>query len=326
MPPDELLGAFHEPPDDAEELVQRLESLVDGPQAARRLASYGKRAVAPLRRFLLEGKPSGVFQPRQWAVEALAALGAKDVLVEYLTREQPIPDPVESYGEEAVVNTAARLLARWADDEAYAVLLNLLRRKAMPGAIDAVGGFRRAEALPLFIAALGDSIARTFAEEALLKAGSLAQQALVEAALSPLPSGAGETPTSRTRRRSALRLLAELGLPDGAWERLLPLMRSRDLEIAARACRFGLHSETPQERKAAARKLIRLFPGASCFLQMEMKHWLLEQPADALAEIERELALKGHSAAFGRIPQDPLLRLQAALVGLSRLQPKEASG
>lgn len=294
------MDAVHEPSDDdVQGLVQRLESLVDGPRAAKRLTSCGERAIAPLRRFLLGGKPRGVFQPRQRAVEALAALGAKDVLVEYLTREQPIPDPVDSYGEEAVVNTAARLLARWADDEAYAVLLNLLRRKATPGVVDAVGEFQRAEAVPLFIGALGDSIARTFAEKALLKAGNLAQQALVEAALSPLPSAAGETPTSRIRRRSALRLLAESGLPHGAWERLSPLMRSRDPEIAARACRFGLHSETTQERKTAARKLIRLFPGAPCFLQMEMEHWLLEQPADALAEIARELALKGPAAAPG---------------------------
>lgn len=260
------------------ELLRGLDSLADGPRAAELLAACGELAVAPLRAFLMQGRPSGVFQPRQWAVETLAALGAKDVLMEYLASERVIPDPVDAYGEEAVVNTAARLLARWRDDEAYGVLLALLRRRATPGAIDAVGEFRRAEAIPVFIAALGDSISRTFAEEALRKAGTIALPALQEAALRPWPSVRRESPTSRIRRRGVLRLLAELGLQPGAWERLAPLLRSGDLEIAARANRLWLDSQDEGLRRAAVRRLVRLFPKVSCFLQFEMADWLRARP------------------------------------------------
>ncbi|SNS19300.1 hypothetical protein SAMN04488503_3118 [Humidesulfovibrio mexicanus] len=260
------------------ELVRDLDSLADGPRAAELLAACGERAVAPLRTFLMQGRPSGVFQPRQRAVETLAALGAKDVLMEYLTGEMAIPDPVDAYGEEAVVNTAARLLARWRDDKVYRVLLALLRRKATPGAIDAVGEFRRVEAIPVFIAALGDSISRTFAEEALRKAGAIALPALLEAALRPWPSAREETPTSRIRRRGVLRLLAELGPPPGAWEQFAPLLRSSDLEIAARASRLWLDSKDEGLRRAAVRRLASLFPKASCFLQFEMADWLRARP------------------------------------------------
>lgn len=272
-------SAWHDLSDaEVAELVRSLDSLADGPRAAELLAACGERAVAPLRAFLMEGRPRGVFQPRQWAVVTLAALGAKDALMEYLASERSIPDPVDSYGEEAVVNTAARLLARWRDDEAYAVLLALLRRKATPGVIDAVGEFRRAEAIPVFITALGDSIARTFAENALRKAGVLARPALLEAALRPAPSARREAPTSRIRRRGALRLLAELGLSADAWGRIAPLMRSRDQEIAARACRLILDSPDESERQGAARRLVRLLTKASCFLQFEIEDWLRAWP------------------------------------------------
>jgi HEAT repeat protein len=134
--------------DDLEKLIDRLNSLREGASAVAGLVACGERAVEPLRSFLLEGRPSGIFQPRQRAVEALAELGAKDVLIEYLTSEKPISDPVASYGEEAVANAAARLLAGWRDKEVYEVLLWPLRRKQLPGLIDGVGEFRRTEALP----------------------------------------------------------------------------------------------------------------------------------------------------------------------------------
>ena len=55
---------------DVAELVSQLESLVDGPVAALRLASRGEEAVAPLLQYLLTGRIPSVFQPRLWAVEA----------------------------------------------------------------------------------------------------------------------------------------------------------------------------------------------------------------------------------------------------------------
>ena len=56
--------------------------------------------------------------------------------------------PVDRYGEEAVENTAARLLGGWRDEEVYNVLLRLLRRKPMPGVIETIGEYRRTEGRP----------------------------------------------------------------------------------------------------------------------------------------------------------------------------------
>jgi len=52
------------------QLIRELDSLNTGKQAAARLVECGPLAIEPLRRFLLEGIPRKIFQPRLWAVEA----------------------------------------------------------------------------------------------------------------------------------------------------------------------------------------------------------------------------------------------------------------
>ena len=88
--------------DEIEELVQSLNSLHEGELGVDMLVACGRKAITPLQRFLLQGKRSGIFVPRQRAVRALAELGAKDVLLDYLTSEDHIVDPVAAHGEEAV--------------------------------------------------------------------------------------------------------------------------------------------------------------------------------------------------------------------------------
>lgn len=290
-------------------LIERLNSLKEGAQAAAVLVACGQRVVEPLRRFLLEGKPSGIFQPRQRAVEALAELRAKDVLIEYLTSERQILNPVDRYGEEAVEGTAARLLAEWSDEEVFQVLLRLLRRKALPGLIEAVSGFRRVEALPEFITALGDSIGRSFAEEALRQMGEAAHRALVVTALTPLPSIDYETPTSLCRRRSALRLLSQLNLSSEAWRMLTPMADDRDPEIAARANRIALTVPDENEKKRAVGRLIRMLPDAPWFLQIEIEGWLLEYSGTALEAIDEEIAACQPATEAGPSKDNALLRL-----------------
>jgi len=286
--------------DEIGRLVERLNSLREGAQAAADLVVCGQRTVEPLRKFLLEGKPSGIFQPRQRAVESLAELGAKDVLIEYLTSDEPIPDPVDRYGEEAVINTAARLLAEWRDKDIYEVLLRLLRRKALPGLIDAVASFRRDETLMEFIAALGDSISRTFAEEALRLSGEAAHRLLRHVALAPCPDGDYETPSSLRRRRAALRLLSELQLAPEDGRMLAPLADARDPELAARANRICLSVGDDQEQKCATRRLIGMLPDAPWYLQMEIERWLMEHSDITRAAIEEEIAARQLSADAGQ--------------------------
>lgn len=170
------------------QLVARLQALKESEQVVAALVDCGQQAIEPLRRFLFDDKPSSVYQPRQHAAEALAALGAKDLLVEYLLREKDIPDPIDRYGEEAVEGTAARLIARWRDEAVYAVLLQRLRKKPLPGLIDAISEFHRTEPIPLLIRCLGDSICCTFAEKALRRLGQAAYRELLAAARAPEPS------------------------------------------------------------------------------------------------------------------------------------------
>jgi hypothetical protein len=91
-------------------LVESLNSLHEGELGVAIVVACGERAIPLLRQFLLHGKPSGIFVPRQRALRALAELGAKDVLLEYLVFERHIADPVVAHGEEGVRNTAARAL------------------------------------------------------------------------------------------------------------------------------------------------------------------------------------------------------------------------
>lgn len=292
-------------------LIERLNSLKDGASAATGLVACGQRAVEPLRRFLLDGMPSGIFQPRQRAVEALAELRAKEVLIEYLTAEKHIPDPVDRYGEEAVESTAARLLAEWHDEEVYLTLLRLLRRRALPGLIEAVGGFRRPEAIPEFITALGDSIGRSFAEEALAKLGEATHRALLVTAQTPLPAADHETPTSLCRRRSALRLLANLRLSVEEWRMLSPIAGDRDFEIAARANRIALTAPDDDERKRAVMRLLKMQSNAPWNLQIEIEGWLLEHADVSITIIEEEIAARGGAADTGCSSDEMLLRLMS---------------
>ena len=182
-----------------ESLVRDLESLQAGSLAAAALIGCGARAIPPLRRFLLQGRPRGIFQPRQLAVETLAQLGAKEVLIEYLDKPLPTKDPVVRFGEDAVRSTAARALARWPDDEVFHCLLRVGLDHLLPGVVEALGTFRRTEAMPYFLWALGDGVCRSSAEEAIRALGATAQA---------FSSGCGQRTESIGRRRDSVELPA----------------------------------------------------------------------------------------------------------------------
>ena len=191
-------------------LIDCMNSLHDGDRAVDLLVACGEVAIAPLRKYLWEGKPSHIYQPRQRAVNALAKLGAKEVLIEYLCTPKEIPDPVFQFGEEAVENTAARALAGWQTDDVFEVLLRIAHTRTLPGLIDALGSFRRPEPISLFITALMDDVSRPAAENALKSMGELAKPALMEAAVTPDLSENYESPSILLRRRSTVRILADL--------------------------------------------------------------------------------------------------------------------
>lgn len=270
-------------------LVESLNSLQDGDLAVDALAGCGERAIPPLRNFLMMGRPSVVHQPRQRAVRALAELGAKEILIEYLTKPKSIRDAAVRMGEEAVENAAARALATWKTDRVYWALLGVARLRVLPGVIEALGSFRRPEAVPYLIDALGDDISRRDAERGLRAIGEIARAALVEAARTPDPSRSQESPSSLTRRRSALRILASLAPGPGVWLKLQALLRDEDPEVAVSAACMALKLGAADDRQFAVRRLIELLPAANWLLQSEIEGSLLEHFPIAGAAIRQEI-------------------------------------
>ena len=289
-------------------LVESLNSLHEGELGVAMLVACGERAIQPLRRFLLHGKPTGIFVPRQRAVRALAELRAKDVLLEYLVFERHIADPVAAYGEEGVRNTAARALAPWHTDDVYEGLLRGLRRRRLPGLIETIGEFGRPESVPDLVAALEDDFCRSSAEDALRKIGEAAHSVMIEAARTPDPSGASESASSRGRRRCALRLLRGLHLSLEDWQKLAALLQDRDAEIAARAGSIALAVADEPDKRRAVRCVIHLLSKADWLLQGEIQSWLVEHLDIAQASINEEIERR-QAAPVAAQSKDNVLRL-----------------
>lgn len=236
------------------ELMTQLDSLIDGEAASAKLAACGPAAVEPLRCFLLAGQPSGVPQPRCWAVRALWGLGATDVLIEYLERE-PASDPVIRLAEEAVQRQAALVLASSGAEDVFQLLLRLARRQSIPGVIEALGRFNRREAVPLFLHALEDDFCRPWAEAALEGHIDRDRDLLLRSALEPVPDAIHETRASLRRRRALLLMLRGQTLTMEEAHALSPVIDSADVELAVSASAIVLALGTADDRRHTRRRL-----------------------------------------------------------------------
>jgi hypothetical protein len=273
--------------EEIEKLVTSLESLQEGELGVSMLVACGQKAVPPLRRYLLEGRPRVVYQPRQRAVRALAELRAKDVLLDYLAVPKETLAPEIRYAEEAVESTAARLLSQWHTEDVFQKLLNLASRRTVVGAIETLGEFRRIDALPVFIRLLGDDVGRTFAADAIRKLGSDATADLIEAAITPDPNRPEESPSSLVRRRQALRLLWDLGSHGGEHQlsKLKALLYDPDPEIAAWAAQMFLRAGDAEEQTYAATVLLNVYGLTNWSIQAE-----IQQTLQSRLEIVRPIA------------------------------------
>ena len=289
-------------------LIDCLNSLHDGDRAVDLLVACGEVAIAPLRKYLWEGKPSHIYQPRQRAVNALAKLGAKEVLIEYLCTPKEIPDPVFQFGEEAVENTAARALAGWQTDDVYEVLLWIAHTRTLPGLIDALGSFRRPEPISLFIAALMDDVSRPAAENALKSMGEIAKQALMEAAVKPDLSENYESPSILLRRRSAARILADLTVAVEEWPRFKELLNDDDPEISISAARIALDIAGLEDKNAVIKTLIGKIPSANWYSQAEIENCLLKHYGVARREIGKQIAQREMQPEKAQA-SDPVLQM-----------------
>jgi hypothetical protein len=266
---------------DIQRALDRLKSLHDGDLGVLEITACGRRAIPALRALLLDGESSAIYHPRCRAIEALGALGAHDVVIDFLASPRDVPDPVNRTGEEAVINAAARALVGIDDERIFPLLLDLARRQPLAGVIEALGSYRRCEAIPCLISALSEDYSRRAAEAALLRLGSKARSALLRSATRPIPSAQWETPSSRRARRSTVRLLARIGAPSRQRSRFRDLMQDCDAEVAVHACRAYLASASKDEKPDIIRQLIALIPSLGWLLCEEVEECIIDHFEDA---------------------------------------------
>jgi hypothetical protein len=263
-------------PRDVGRAIDRLTSLHDGDVGVAEVVACGSRAVEPLRALLFEREGSGLYQTRCRAVDALAALGAYDVLSDFLVVPHAAADPVERVGDEVVINAAALALAPARDDHTFELLMTVVSRQLLPGVIGALGAFQRAEAIPYLIAALAEDDCRQAAENALAKIGTGARHALIAAAIHLGPLCDRESESSLRARRSALELLVSIGIRPETWPALRPLLGEQDPKIKVLACKICLAKAQSPEKRVAVGHLIGLLPNADWMLGDEIENCLVD--------------------------------------------------
>jgi HEAT repeat protein len=255
--------------------IERLTSLHDGDRALSDVVGFGIEAVPELRTLLLQREPSGLYLVRRRAVEALSALKSFDTLGEFLRLDREIDDPVERLGEEVVISTAARLIAQLREEWVFQLLLTLAKRRTLSGVLAGLGAFKRPESIPYLVRALAEDDLRTTAEGVLQSFGSAARPQLVRAAIHSVDPIRPESQTGLRTRRSALRVLLEIGVSRKEWPFLRPLMQDEDLQIAMLACVACARVGTPLDRTSAASRLAVL---------RSRGDWLQRQQIDAVAK------------------------------------------
>jgi HEAT repeat protein len=245
---------------DVARALERLKSLHDGDLGVVDITACGSRAVPALRALLLTGETSSIYHPRCRAVEALAALGAHYVIIEFLGSPREVANPINRSGEEAVVNAAARALIGVKDPRVFPLLLELAETRLSAGVVEALGSFGRTAALPALLRAMREDHTRPVAEAALLRLKVAACPTLAEIATRPLPSPGQESPSSRRTRLAAARLLARIGASENLFRRLIDDV---DPEIAAVSCMALLDIAESTDEPDALPRLIELLPRLS---------------------------------------------------------------
>jgi hypothetical protein len=289
-----------------ESSLQKLQSIHESERGAVELIAMGNRSVPALRRFLFQGKPSTVFQPRMNAVEALARLGARDVLLEFVKTPIQSTDPAVRFGEEAVLNTAVRELAQWRDVDVATAIMDIIRERTLPGACEAAGRLRLISAAPYLVDALADDVSRPPAMEALRCMLPDVAPLLIEATLKwSLRNRVDDDPISHRKAQAAVRLLSESDLSLDEVGKFGPLLDAEDPDIVACAARILLKNPDRHVGRIAS-AMISALPNASWFVRDEIRDLLTACGPDAIGPIEAEIHRRT-TGSNGPARQDTLL-------------------
>jgi hypothetical protein len=261
--------------------IDRLKSLHDADGGLAEVVTLGAAAIPALSEVLFAREPSGLFQIRCYAVEALAALKAFSTLSRFLRMRRDLPDPVERLGEDAVVSAAARAIARLRAPWVYELLAELARRRPLQGFLVGLGSFHRAESVPVFIDALQEDELRLTAEGVLRGFGPKARPALLAAAREQIDDARSESESHLRKRRSAIALLVDVGVSRHDWRTLRPLVDDADYQISLLACELGLRLGSEPDRTQIVSRLQALRP-AACWIHRER----IDQLMDSLNSTE----------------------------------------
>ena len=286
-------------------LIAEMVSLVGSEETLAELIPYGDKAIVALREYLLKGKPHSVYQSRQQAVLALAALGAREVLLEYLSTPREINNADVLAAEQLVESSAARELVRWKDPATFKFLMQYAKQNRRTGALEALAEFRKKEAAPLFIAALEDDYYRPAGEQGLRKLGSAAKPRLLRAALTPSLDEGDEPLWSLRRRQAALSILADIRLTDKNWQALRPLLTDEHPEIAAGLGTLAATVAPKKDRARAAEQIVAAYRRTDYWRTfMELDEALTRLQPEAIIAIDRALenyAAEDNSEAVWRL-------------------------
>jgi hypothetical protein len=203
--------------------LSKLKSLHRDADGVADVVAIGECAIPALKIILLERESSGLYQVRCRAVEALGLLGAFDVLAEFLRERKPADDPVERLGDDVVISSAARAIALRKDERTFSLLYELAPRRQLNGLIAALASFRRLEAIPVLIGALGEDEVRLAAKTALVSFGWVTRPFLLEAA-DQLNSIDDLSESQLRKFQSILSLLGDIDLDSADVELLRPFM------------------------------------------------------------------------------------------------------
>jgi hypothetical protein len=246
-----------------------------------------------LRRLLFNREPSGLFEVRIRSIHALAKLGARDVLLDFLRTRQALADPVEQLGEDAVISAAAQALADYDEAGVFDALMELAKRPCLAGVIFAVGASRRPEAIPVLVRALSEDTSRLTAERALIAIGEAAQSTLIEVATNSSQNSLRSESHLR-QRRSALRLLAQMDVSPPVWRKLRDVLDDSDPKTAIVICTMAFRSNSSRDKRRALQRLLLLFAKADCQEREDIRHCLIENAATVRAMMQQSTSLTGH--------------------------------
>jgi len=304
--------------------AQRLERLVNYFEDSRyahtamlEVVACGQDAVSPLRRLLLAPAYRGIPESRCWAARALARLGARDVLLKFLSLDHKIADVREQMSENAVINEVSRALAGNRSEDAYRALRAVAENYLIPGVLEALGEFQREEDIPLLVRALGDHSTLVAAEYALGRFGTSAMPALRKAAANPTPSPDQETSASARLRRNALRLALRLSPTKLTWLHIQELIDDRDEWVAVIACATALDLGSEDQKAAAVERMIDRLGSRDRYLRAEIQsclfaHFQLTRDTiqQSVAALSKESELDGYAIRRGRALRQLAARVQ----------------